>query len=124
MTSTEYYDIVITVPSIINWNDYNKELKAVEDESNVLNFKVKNLPIKTSIGNKCYVCWRGNIVGWMKISGLVNNNFICSTTGKHWTGNFIQRTGSFNYLEIPIPMKGFQGFRYINNFKNNKYELF
>jgi len=108
-------DIIITLPSTIDWGDYVKELKTVEDESHILNFKVSKLPTKTAIGNKCYICWRGSIVGWMKISGLTKNDFNCSTTDKHWSGNFIQRTGKFNYIDKPIPMKGFQGFRYFNN---------
>jgi hypothetical protein len=107
-------DIVITLPSTIDWGDYVKELKTVENGYSVLNFSVNNLPTKTSVGCKCYLCWRGKIVGWMKISGLVDNDFICTTTGKHWKGKFIQRTGAFNYVDTPIPMKGFQGFRYIN----------
>lgn len=106
-------DIVITLPAKIDWGEYVKELKKVENEEEVLNFKVNSLPTKTSVGCKCYVCWRGSIVGWMKISGLVSNNFTCSTTGQKWSGKFIQRTGTFNYLETAIPLKGFQGFRYI-----------
>lgn len=105
-------DIVITLPSNIKWDDYEKELKSVEDESQVLNFKVPNLPKNTSIGSKCYLCYKGNVIGWMKITGLVNNDFTCSTTGKQWSGKFIQRSGKFNKLENPIPMKGFQGYRY------------
>ena len=48
----------------------------------------------------------------MKIVGLVKDDFNCTTTDKHWSGNFIQRSGKFNHI-TPIPMKGFQGFRYI-----------
>ena len=108
-------DIVITLPSTIDWKDYEKELNEVEDGTSVLNFKVPNLPTKTSIGCRCYICYKGNIVGWMKIVGLVKNDFDCTTTGKHWDGNFIQRSGKFNYLKSPIPMKGFQGFRYLTS---------
>ena len=39
--------IVITLPSSVEWSDYEKELKAVEDESQVMNFKVPFLPSKT-----------------------------------------------------------------------------
>jgi hypothetical protein len=40
---------------------------------------------------------------------LKEYNFKCSTTGREWTGKFIQRTGKFFEIE-PIPMRGFQGF--------------
>lgn len=113
--STQARDIVITLPSSIKWEEYEKELKLVEDESQVLNFKVSKLPISTSIGSKCYLCYNGNVIGWMKIVGLINGTeFDCTTTGQNWKGNFIQRSGKFNKLDEPIPMKGFQGFRYYN----------
>ena len=106
-------DIVITIPSTIKWDDYEKEIKTVEDGTQVMNFKVSKLPTKTSVGNKCYLCYKGEIIGWMKIVGLVQNDFDCTTTEKHWSGSFIQRSGKFNKLNSPVKMKGFQGFRYI-----------
>ena len=108
--------IVITLPSSINWEDYEKELKAVEDESQVMNFKVPFLPPKTDRDyiKKCYLCYKGNIIGWQKVCGFQENGSLdCTTTGKHWEGNFIQRTGKFNKLDEPIQMKGFQGWRYM-----------
>ena len=108
-------DIVITIPSSIKWDDYEIELKTVSDFSSVINFKVSNFPTKTSIGNKCYLCYKGNIIGWMLIVGFKEKEFNCTTTGIKWAGKFIERSGPFNYLKQPIPMKGFQGYRYITN---------
>lgn len=106
-------DVVITLPSNLKWEEYEKELEAVKDGKQVMNFKVPKLPTSTAIGNKCYICYQGNIIGWMEIVGLVSDkDFDCTTTGKNWSGNFIQRSGKFNKLETPIAMKGFQGFRY------------
>lgn len=103
-------DIIITIPKSINWEDYQKELDAVKDGSKVMNFKVNNFP-KTKPGNKCYLLYNGFIRGWMEIVGLSTDVFTCTTTGKEWNGKFIQRSGLFHKIE-PIPMKGFQGFRY------------
>lgn len=105
-------DIIVTLPKSTSWLEYEKELKAVESEELVMNFKVPNLPKETSVGEKCYLCYKGNIVGWMKIVGLKENFFKCTTTGRTWNGNFVQRSGKFNKIQ-PIPMKGFQGFRYL-----------
>lgn len=102
-------DIVITIPKSIKWEDYEKELKKAE-QGEILNFKVKNFP-KVSTGSKCYILYDGNIIGYMFISGLSKKKFKCSTTGKVWEGKFIERTGKFHKIP-PIPMKGFQGFRY------------
>ena len=106
----ETKDIVITLPSKIKWSDYEKELNAVKDESQVINFKVSFLP--KCKPEKVYICYKGNIIGWMKCCGMIDGkSFDCTTTGEHWEGKFIQRTGEFHKIE-PIPMKGFQGFRY------------
>ncbi len=106
----DFRDIIITLPKTINWSDYELELNAVKDGKEVMNFKVNAFP-KTTIGKRCYIVHNGYIKGWMKITGMSSKEFKCSTTGKLWKGNFIERSGPFNYIE-PIPMKGFQGFRY------------
>ena len=103
-------DIIITVPKNIDWSDYQKEIDAVADGKQIMNFKVNNFP-KTEIGAKCYVLHDGFIRGYMIISGLSEKEFDCTTTGKKWKGKFIERTGKF-YPIKPIAMKGFQGFRY------------
>ena len=106
-------DIIVTLPKNISWSDYKKELDAVSDYSSVINFKVNAFP-KTKKGNKCYLVHCGNIVGWMEIVGLSEKKFTCSITGKEWSGKFIERSGPFHYIK-PIPMKGFQGFRYFDS---------
>lgn len=103
-------DIIITIPKKIKWSDYQKELKIAE-EGEILNFKVSNFP-KVVEGDKCYICHNGNVLGYHLISGLKEYNFKCSTTGREWKGKFVQRTGKFHKIEH-IPMRGFQGFRYM-----------
>lgn len=108
-------DIIITLPSSIEWSDYQKELDAVKDGRAVMNFKVPFLP-KREMRDKifrCWLVWRGHIVGWQRVCGfLEDGNFECSTTGTKWEGNFIQRTGPFHASETQPEMKGFQGWRY------------
>lgn len=104
-------DLIITIPKSIKWEDYEKELEAVKDWKEIMNFKVNNFP-KTAKGNKCYVVYNGEIKGWMEITGLLEKEFTCSTTGKDWKGKFIERSGPFHKID-PISMKGFQGFRYM-----------
>lgn len=106
-------DIVVTLPSKTKWSDYTKELNLVKDYSSVMNFKVNSLPKDTEIGNKCYLCYQGKVIGWMKIVGLIEKEFTCTTTGKKYKGKFIVRSGPFNKIN-PIEMKGFQGFRYFS----------
>lgn len=109
-------NIIITLPSNIEWNDYQKELDAVRDGKSVLNFKVPFLP-KEDMRNrikKCYLVYRGYIIGWQRVCGFIEDgSFNCDVTGKRWEGNFIQRTGEFHRLDTPVEMKGFRGWKYI-----------
>ncbi len=110
-------DIIITIPKIIKWKEYEKELKRAES-GEILNFKVPFFP-KVEVGSKCYILYDGYIRGYMFISGLSQKKFACTTTGKIWNGKFIERTGKFFKLNNLIRMTGFQGFRY---FRFNKEE--
>lgn len=107
-------NIIITVPKTIKWSDYEKELEKVKDGTETMHFKLPGMP-KVGPGNKCYLVYDGHILGWMKIVGTKKGGFTCTTTGKEWPdGNYVSRSGPFHKLDKPIPMKGFQGFRYAN----------
>ena len=106
--------IIITLPKSVKWSDYEKELKAVEDFSQVMNYKVSSIPKDIDQIKRCYLVYDGFIRGWQEIVGHeIGKSFNCTTTGKDWSGNFIQRSGPFHYLDKPIPMKGFMGWRYM-----------
>ena len=106
-------DIVITIPKTIKWEDYKKEQNKVSDWSSVMNYKVIKFPSNTEVGKKCYLCYNHYIIGWMEIVGFEEKEFDCTTTGKEWSGKFIQRSGPFHEIDPKIPMEGFRGFRYI-----------
>ena len=107
----EHKALLITLPSSIKWEDYQKELNNVKDESQVMNFKVPFLPKNTNGIERVYLVHNGYIVGWQKFVGTSDKPFKCTTTDKNWEGKFIQRTGEFHKID-PIQYKGFQGFRY------------
>ena len=106
-------DIVVTLPASIAWEEYEKELRRAANGEE-MSFKVPTMP-KVSPGERCYVCHRGAVVGWMTITGTHDGSFTCTTTGRHWSGKFVKRSGTFHYLSDPIPMKGFQGYRYADD---------
>lgn len=106
--------LIVTLPSTTKWCDYEKELAKVSNYKNVLNFKVHNFPCGVKEGDKCYVVHNGEIMGWMEIVGFSEKDFKCSTTGRKWSGKFIERSGPFHYIEENIPYKGFQGYRYFD----------
>lgn len=112
--------IIVTLPKSVKWGDYEKELRAVEDYSQVMNYKVSSIPKDIDNIKRCYLVYDGYIRGWQEVVGYQSGTeFDCTTTGKNWKGNFIQRSGPFHYLPKPLPMKGFMGWRYINYKEEN-----
>lgn len=111
---TEMKALLITIPSNIEWSEYQKEIDAVKDGKMEMNFKCSHFPQEVTVGDRCYVCYRGNILGWMRISSFREKSFNCATTGTPWSGKFIGRSGKFHKIN-PVPYKGFQGFRYIDD---------
>lgn len=104
-------DIIITLPRSIPWGIIQKEFKAVENGlPDVINFKVPSFPdIKP--GERCFVLYDGFVRGYHLVHRLWEGQFQCDITGLPYKGKFIQRTGRFHRID-PIPMRGFQGFRY------------
>ena len=114
MSTISKKGIIITIPKTVKWDDYKKELDAVADWKQVMNFKVSHKPKNLEVGNRVYLCYDNNIIGWQTFVGYYEGNFDCTTTGKEWNGTFIQRSGPFHYLQNPIPCNGFRGFKYFN----------
>lgn len=110
---SEAKDLIITLPKNVKWSEYEKELAKAE-QGEILNFKVNNIPKQTEKGCKCFLLYNGEVKGYMTICDLGHKTFKCTTTGKEWDGNFVQRTGKFNQIK-PIQMKGFQGYRYFED---------
>lgn len=103
----------ITVPKTIPWSEYEKELKAVEDWSQEMNFKVPPHFKAAKAGDRCYVVHDGEVKGWMEITGLekFDKPWRCSTTGQTWQpGTYLKRSGPFHPVK-DMKMKGFQGIR-------------
>lgn len=108
--------LCITVPKTVSWSDYERELADVADGMMEMNYKLSSMPKRISVGDRCYVVHNGMIRGWMTITGIDQReeSFKCQTTGRIWNaGVYIRRSGPFHYLERPIPMKGFMGYKYI-----------
>lgn len=107
-------DWVITIPKSIKWDDYRRELTAVEnDPEAVMNFRVPHRPLQMQPGDRMFVAHDGFVRGWMTISDIVvrSAGFRCTTTDAWWpAGVYVQRKGRFTYVD-PIPMRGFQGYR-------------
>lgn len=106
-------DWVVTIPKTIPWKDYQAELAAVADHSQVMNYRTRFFPKGMVAGDRCYLVHDGRVRGWMGIVGLVDAvlPWRCTTTGKTWpAGKYIQRSGPFHKVDGP-DMVGFRGVR-------------
>ncbi|WQJ53769.1 MAG: hypothetical protein [Wendovervirus sonii] len=116
----EYYSndveiaLMVTIPKKIKWEDYLKEINAVKDGTQEMNFKVSSKPTKVSVGDKCFLCHDGYVKGWMRISSISKKAFQCTTTGKQWDEAwYVGRSGEFHPIE-GFQQKGFMGYKYVN----------
>jgi len=105
-------DWIITIPKTISWEDYVKELDAVKDFNQEMNYKLPFKPKELIAGDRCFVTWNGKVRGWMFITKVSRKDaFTCSTTGKEWpAGWYISRSGPFTYVEA-TDFLGFRGIR-------------
>lgn len=104
---------VITIPKTVSWEDYQKELAAVADQSQVLNYRVRFAPKLMQKGDKMFVVHDGVVRGYQLVHDIKHwpSGFVCQTTQARWEpGVYIQRTGIFHRI-APIQMLGFRGVR-------------
>lgn len=90
--------LIITLPSKIQWNDYEKELRKAANYKYVLNFKVHNFPKGIHKGDKCYIVHNGYIKGWMEITGFSEETFQCTTTKQNGKVNLFKEADHFIIL--------------------------
>lgn len=105
-------DWVITIPQNVNWAEYQKEMAACAEFDKYMNYRTP-FRSKACAGDRCYIVYRGRVVGWMSVVGVSTypDGFECTTTKKWWPpGHYIQRSGPFTPVDGP-PMRGFQGIR-------------
>ena len=107
-------DIVITIPKKVKWEDYQKELDVVKDGSQMMLYHIPLKPKENINRKRCYLCYDGYVRGWMRIIDVrCSLQFLCSTHDTLWPeGWYVCRSGEFHKI-TPVPMKGFRGYRYI-----------
>lgn len=104
---------VATLPQVVAWDDYMRELADVADGRAVLNYRIARRLRGMEPGDRFYIVWRGRVRGWMAIAAVADHpdGFRCLTTGTLWPpGVYVQRSGSFHATDGP-EMRGFQGVR-------------
>lgn len=104
-------DIVVTVPK--------KEMKNLKEEDtfaagkNVYQYwSVSKRPKYLNVGDKVYFVEDGKISYYHIFLGF-KDDIKCEATGREWSGCNLTLQYPEIKLKNPIPMSGFQGFRYM-----------
>jgi hypothetical protein len=106
-------NVLITWPKTKPLEDYLEALAAAKAFGEVINYRVAKPP--TRHVKRCYVVYDGAIRGWSPIREVkyYGENTVRIVDGDgYWpAGYYIVRDPEWNEIR-PIPMKGFQGWRY------------
>ena len=80
--------------------------------------RIPTVPRDAGPGSKVYYVENGYIRGYAVLLGIDDGSGIgntCEVTGRDWSGNWqlVMRADSWKWIK-PIPMRGFQGWRYFD----------
>lgn len=110
-------DIAICVPKSELANVAKEEKWAEEqDEKGNLAYcfwKIRNKPKKLNPGDRVYFIHEGMVVNY-NVFQYVDYDITCEVTGRYWEGLCLVMDTPSVPLKNPVPMKGFQGFKYID----------
>jgi hypothetical protein len=108
-------DLVVTWPKSKSLSAYLKELERAVAERRMINFRVPSCPSITP--ERCYMVHDGQIRGYNLVRGIVyrgEGEVARVEGGGFWPeGWYIVRAPEWHPI-LPIPMRGFQGYRYID----------
>ena len=108
-------DIIKTLPAELTWESQLEKFAYVAaSPDRTISFPITNFPKECKPGEKIYILHDKRIRGYYIIHEFFVNpqGFVCESEGKFWKGKFVVCRGEFTALEEPIPLKGFQGYRY------------
>ena len=105
-------DIVVTTPKSEMLNAAAEAAQCLRDEGGYYFRAFQRLPTNVQSGCRVYYVENGAVRGFALVERIEAGRFKCETTGRCWSGwNLLMRADSWKWIE-PIPMRGFQGWRY------------
>jgi len=105
-------NIIVTIPKSEKKNIDKEEGFAKENSGEITQFwKIGRKPQNLNVGDKVYFVEDGLITCYQIFQGFEENPY-CEVTDRIWEGLNLILIYPPIYLDKPIPMKGFQGFRY------------
>lgn len=106
-------DIIVTIPKAEYKND-DLETNAFLSEPDSIQFWTMNrTPIKLQIGDRVYFVRNNYIESSMKVVEILKDVVKkCDVTGRTWQGKCVLILNDLKYVDHPLKIKGFRGFRY------------
>lgn len=115
-------NIIVTTPKSQMNNAAQEAANCLQQGDNAYYFRKFHVkPKGLDIGSKMFYVEDGYIRGFGIVSKIEEDNKQCITTGKQHGNGFyaIMPANSWTWIK-PIPMKGFQGYKY---YENTNYEI-
>ena len=109
--------IIVTTPKSEMENSANEAEECIKNRSGYYFRKLgKNKPHGLAVGSRIYYIEDGYIRGFGEVASIVKKEPICDVTGRKWDEGWYAIIPACSWKWIkPIPMKGFQGFRYFDD---------
>lgn len=110
-------DIIVTTPKSqmkVAAQEARKCIEAIEDGQKASYFRTfPKRPKFLDVGSRIFYVENGFIRGFATVEKIGKGNIQCATTGRNWKGEcyVMMPAQSWRWID-PIPMKGFQGYRY------------
>ena len=113
---TEIKDIIVTTPKN-KMAVAEKEARGCIEAGEGFYFRTfRNTPRYLGVGSHIFYVEDGFVRGFGVVSEIRNGNMQCGTTGHDWGygTHAVMQADSWKWVK-PIPMKGFQGWRYFDS---------
>ena|ERR1035437_6480329 len=110
-------DIAVTWPKKRSLSSYYAELENAERLGLVINFKIPTMPQQGFVVARCYMVHNGYVRCWNRVLNILERGprDVKRIEGGFWSpGIYVVRSPARHELRHPVPMKGFQGYRYVN----------
>lgn len=118
-------DIMVTTPKKEKFNAELEAANVVKDKAGVYFRYLGRYRPNFEIGDKVFYVENGFIRGYCLIINIEKKvNQKCGTTGRMWpNGWYVYQDATTWKWVKPIPYKGFQGWRYLNDLYNSRIEV-
>jgi hypothetical protein len=107
-------DIIVTIPKTmlaqVEEEEKQAEAARLRGEEVYYFWKLGRMPKDLNVKDRCYFVWNGAIRAYHVVVGIAKD-MTCQTTGAYYPGLSVVLDPVIHEVD-PIPMKGFQGYRY------------